>query len=234
MKSFLLSAVLLLSVACLQAQTVDEIVAKHIAAIGGKEKLSQIKSLYMENSVNVMGGDNPSTVTVLNGKGYRTEVEFQGQKIITVVSDKGGWAINPMAGSSDPTPLPDDQYQTMKDQIFIGAPFYEYAAKGTKLELVGKEEGAFKIKTGAGTSETSYFIDPTTYYITKLVRKGQMMGQEVEMTISFSDYKKTDFGYVIPYTVATDFGGQFQMTSTTKKAEINKEVDPKVFEMPAK
>ena len=34
------------------------------------------------------------------------------------ISDKGGWMINPMAGSSTATAIPDEQMKTMKGQIF--------------------------------------------------------------------------------------------------------------------
>ena len=48
---FLLLAVAMITVSGLNAQTVDEIITKYTQAIGGKEKLGQLKSLYMENSV---------------------------------------------------------------------------------------------------------------------------------------------------------------------------------------
>ena len=47
----------------------------------------------------------------------------------------------------------------------------------------------------------------------------------------FSDYKKTDFGIVVPYTKNVDMGS-FSMPSTITKLEINKELDPSTFEMP--
>jgi hypothetical protein len=58
-----------------------------------------------------------------------------------------------------------------------------------------------------------------------------MQGQPTEFTISFSDYKKTDFGVVIPYTVSLDMG-QFNLKNTITKVEVNKTVDPSIFEMP--
>jgi len=65
-----------------------------------------------------------------------------------------------------------------------------------------------------------------------LTRTGEVMGQQVEIAITFSDYKKTDYGYTIPYSTQLDFGSMFSMTMATKKVEINPPVDPKIFEMP--
>ena len=56
---FFLLALAAITTSSLYAQTVDEIISKHVEAIGGKEKLSQVKSLYTENSVDVMGNSAP-------------------------------------------------------------------------------------------------------------------------------------------------------------------------------
>src|SRR5580765_2476607 len=125
------------------AQTVDEIIAKHIDAIGGKDKLDQVKSVYVESTVQAMGNDAPSSITILYGKGYRMESDFQGQKMVKVYTDKSGWAINPFGGGTDPQAMPDEQYKAGKDQLEIGGPLYNYAAKGNKVELVGKEDSAY-------------------------------------------------------------------------------------------
>ena len=58
-----------------------------------------------------------------------------------------------------------------------------------------------------------------------------MMGQEVEVTVKLSDYKKTDIGYLVPFTIGTDLG-QFSLSTTITKAEINKAVDAAAFVMP--
>ena len=54
--------------------------------------------------------------------------------------------MNPMAGAADPAPMPDDQYKMGKDQIYVGGALYDYAARGSKVELVGKDEKTYKIK----------------------------------------------------------------------------------------
>ena len=215
----------------LQAQTADEIVNKHIEAIGGKDKIKQIQSLYMEGSLQIMGNESPTKVYLVTGKGYKTESEFNGQKIVQCITDKDGWAISPMGGGSA-VAMPDEQYKSAKEQLDPGGALFDYAAKGSKVELLGKEGNAYKLKlTSKDKEETTYFIDAASYYLTKMIKKGNMMGQDIEITIQFSDYKKTDFGYSIPFTISTDMG-QFQFSTAITKAEVNKTIDPAIFVMP--
>ncbi|HKF47646.1 MAG TPA: DUF4292 domain-containing protein [Terracidiphilus sp.] len=215
------------------ALSADEVVSKYIDAIGGKAAISQVKSISMETSMQVMGNDAPGTTTVVDGVGYKMETDFNGSKIVQCVNDKGGWMINPMAGASDPAPMPDDQYKSGKDQIYIGGPLFDYASKGNKIEVVPGDPGTYKIKvTSKDNVETSYVIDAKTFLVKSTTRKGDMQGQPVDITVSYSDYRKADGGFLMPYAMDMDFGGQFQLGVTVKKVELNKTIDPAIFEMP--
>ena len=233
LKPFLFAATMLLGVLAAKAQTAEEIVAKHIAAIGGKEKISQMKSVYMENTMEVMGNEAPSTITILDGKGFKNETDFNGQKIVSCITDKAGWSINPMAGQTTATAMTPDQVKAGQDQLYIGGPLFNYAEKGNKLELAGKESlngvDAIKVKvTNKDNMESTYFIDPSTYYILKEIRKQTVSGQEMEVTRLFSNYQKTDYGYVMPFTTEMQMP-QFTLKFTTEKVEFNKPVDESIF-----
>jgi hypothetical protein len=239
LKTGLLAATALFSTALVNAQTADEIISNHISAIGGKDKITQIKSIYMEGSMEIMGNEAPMTTYLLNRKGFKSEVEFNGQKIVNALNEKGGWMINPMMGSSEPQPIPDEQFQAGKDQMVVGGALLDYQTKGDKIELVGKEKvantDAYKIKlTTKENDAATYFIDANTFYILKMIRKANMAGQEAEVETSFSDYKKTDYGYVVPFKIEITLPQGFSLATNMKKVEVNKEIDPKIFEMPAK
>ena len=228
---FWLLALAVIATSSTYAQTVDEVINKHIEAIGGKDKLSQVKSIYMENSVDVMGSTAPQKEYLVDGKAYKAEVEFNGANIISVFTDKSGWTINPMMGGTDAQAMPDELYKAGKSQIYFGGGLVNYASKGYKAELVGKEGDAFKIKLSDGGTETFYFIDSKTYLLTKSVIKSEMMGQSVDVTTTYSDHKKTDFGVTLAYSKNIDMG-MFQLSQKTNKAEINKDIDMKIFDMP--
>ena len=231
-KSLLLAAAVVIFSAA-QAQTVDDIINKHIEALGGKDKISQLKSIYTEASVDVMGMTGTYVENLLQGKGFKSETELNGSKVVQSLNDKGGWGFNQFAGSTDPQAIPDEAYKAQKDIIFFGGSLVDYAAKGNKVELVGKEGNDYKLKVTNGGAETSYYLDGNTYLVNKAVAKGEVMGQQVEITMTFSDYKKTDFGIVVPYTRSTDLG-QFQLAYKVSKVEVNKDIDPKIFDMPGK
>ncbi len=216
-----------------KAQTADDIISKYVDAIGGKDKLAQIKSVYIESSLNVMGTDNPATTTLLVGKGYRTEAEVNGSKIIQVYTDKGGWAINPFTGSTDPAPMPDEQYQSGKDDIWVGGGLVNYKANGYTAELLPKDGNNYPIKITSGKHVTTYFIDANTYLLNKIASTTSMQGQSQDVTTTLSNYQKTDFGYLQPYKMDIDLG-QFQLAYAVKSVTVNKDIDPKIFEMPAK
>ena len=55
MKSFIFTLLIAALTFSATAQTAEEIVAKHIQAIGGKDALTQTKSVYIESSMSIMG-----------------------------------------------------------------------------------------------------------------------------------------------------------------------------------
>lgn len=228
---FLLLSILALFTTCVSAQTVDEILEKYVEALGGKEKLSQVKSLYTENSMEVMGNAAPQREYLVEGKAFKTEVDFNGSSIVSCFTDKSGWSINPMMGVTTAEAMPDELYQSGKAQIYLCGGLVGYAEKGLKAELAGKEENNFKIKLTDGSNETLYYIDAGTYLLTKSIFKSEMMGQPVDVTTTYSDYKKTDMGILIPFSKNIDMG-MFQLVLKVEKAEVNKEMDMKIFEMP--
>jgi outer membrane lipoprotein-sorting protein len=220
------------------AQTVDDIVNKHIDALGGKEKLSGMKSIYIEADLEIAGNQASSTTSILYGKGSYSSVDFGGQKIISsITTDKGGWSINPLAGQVTAEPLPDDQLNAGKAQLYPGSPLVNYVDKGNKVELLGQEDvngvKAYKLKvTSKEGANLTYYIDPTTYYIVRAVTKLSINGQDVEQGVNFSDYKKTDYGFVAPYSSARDLPNGMTINITVRKIEVNKEIDPKIFDKP--
>jgi hypothetical protein len=232
-KTCLALVIMLTAFSQVRAQTADDIINKYFDAIGGKDKIAQIKSIHMENTVEAMGGEGPSTITILNGKGYRLDSEVNGSKITQVFTDKGGWMINPFMGGTTPQAIPEDVYKQSKERLDVGGPLFNYAAKGTKVALDGTEAGAYKLKvTTADSVDMELFIDSASYNLVKVVSSATMMGQTMDVTTTFSDFKKSDFGVVFPNTTEISYGGQFDITSKVKKLEINQPVDPAIFEMP--
>jgi len=231
-------AVAFLGAAFASAQTADEIIGNYLSAIGGKEQIAQISSVYMEGTLDAMGNQGIIKLTQLNGKGFKQEIEVMGTSVIMCYTDSSGWQINPMTGNYSAETMPDNQYQASRDEIYIGGLFMtNYQEKGYKVELMEQESvgdvNAYKLQViTPGNIESIYYIDPTTNYLIRLVQKGEMMGQSMEIVLSYSNYQKAENGYAIPYTIETNYGGQFFLTTNITKVEFNQPIDAAVFAKP--
>lgn len=231
----LLLVTLLFCSASANSQTVDDIISKHLDAVGGKDKLDGLTSVHMEGTIDVMGTSGTTKSTILNGKGSRSESEIGGQQVVNVFTDKSGWQINQFAGITDPQAMTDEQFKAGEDQIYI-EPFLNYAARGGKAELVGQEKvgtvNAHKIKyTNKDGAVTTYFVDPTSFHVIQVSAIANNMGQEVEVKSTYSDFQKTDYGLVVPRSIDIDFGGQFSLSTKIQKVDVNQPVDSSIFEM---
>lgn len=217
-----------------KAQTADEIVNKFIKAIGGKDAIKSVKTVYEEGSLDVMGNEAPSTTIIADGKGFKSTVDFNGQQIVQVVTDKGGWMINPMMGQTTATAMPAEQLKATRYQMDIGGPLLDYAAKGTKLELLGKDTAnggpVYKLKiTTKDSIIMTLFMDANTGYLVRMLTP--IPGQDGDVTVNLSDYRKVEGGFTMPYAQQLILP-QITINMTTKKVEINKPVDPSIFDMP--
>ena len=231
-------SLLIIAVPRAQAQTADEVIAKYIDAMGGKEKLQSIKSVYMEGVAVMSNGMEIDTKTWrVKDKLYRQEIAFGSMGNGTmIVTPTKGWTANSRNGGEF-KPMPDEMLKTMQPQLDPVGQLVDYAAKGDKVELLGNDtvggKTCYKLKlTFPAGNYITYYIDAQSHYILREARKGGgMMGggggggrrdPNAEFNIDFSDYQKTPEGYIFPFTIAT---GGFGAKMSVEKLEVNKPVD---------
>src|ERR1035438_9569135 len=180
------------------AQTVDEIINKHIEAMGGKEKLAALKTLKMILSVEFAPGMKaPVTRYAVDGSKMRIEVSIQGMTMIQVITADSGWAINPFGGKKEAERMDKDEVVAMMDECNITGDLYDYKAKGSTVDLIGKEdmEGteAYKLKVTKKNGNVDYvYLDAKSYLELKVTSKYKFKDKEVEEDRLFSNYKKVE------------------------------------------
>ena len=212
-----------------KAQTADEVVTKHLNAIGGAAAWKKVNSMVSEGTIKIQGADVSLKLSVLNGKGNRQDISFMGMTGYQILTPTAGWSYMPFQGQTKPEAVTEDVLKESIDQLDPQGVLVDYKTKGHTVELLGKEdiEGteAYKLKVThkSGKTET-YFIDPSSFYILRTVTKQKANGQEMELATNYSNYTKLPEGIVVPMSITLPFG-----ELTVSKVEINKPIDEKIF-----
>jgi len=211
------------------AQTAEEIVAKHVEAVGGAAAWKKINSIYYEGKMTVQGAEVNVTLTVLNGKGVRQNISVMGMTGYYIITPTAGWNFMPFQGQTTPEPMTADELKQSADDLDVQGKLVDYKSKGHTVEFLGKDdvEGTecfkLKITTKTGNVET-VFIDPKSYYIVRSIVKRTANGQESDVQSDLSNYQKLPEGIVVPFSVTLSFG-----ELVISKAEVNKQVDESTF-----
>lgn len=211
------------------AQTAEEIVAKHIEAIGGAAAWKKVNSLYYEGKMTVQGAEINLTLTSLNGKGVRQNISLMGMTGYQIITPTAGWNFMPFQGQTTPEAMTADELKQAVDDLDVQGKLVDYKSKGHTVEYLGKDdvEGTecfkLKITTKAGNVET-VFIDPKSYYIVRSVVKRTANGQESDVPTGLSNFQKLPEGIVVPFSLTLPFGEM-----VISKAEVNKQVDESTF-----
>lgn len=242
--AFTLLTCLVFGLITVQAQTADDVIAGYEKALGGKEKLQTLQSVYMEG-VSIAGNGNEITskMTKVDQKLMRSEINFGMGSFSVLITDQGGWISNPRSGGKF-EPMPEERYKAAQGELDLVGPLYNYAAKGHQVVLEGKEKinekETYKIKlTQKNGTEITYYLDAATYLPVREVRKGGGMfgggqrrqganqgGQPQEVISDFGDYKTTPEGFIFPFSIKRNgMGGE----TIYEKIEVNKAVDPQLY-----
>ncbi|MFM7358479.1 MAG: hypothetical protein ACKO1T_07865, partial [Sediminibacterium sp.] len=230
MKKILLSAgMLLFSFTAAFSQSADEVIGKYIDAIGGKAKWNSLNSLRVEGQIEVQGVTIPFTMNALNNKGTRMDAEFQGMKMIEIVTPTAGWAMNGFQGQSSLQPMSEEDLKTKADDLELVDQLIDYATKGHSVELLGKDEvdgnEYFKLKlTTKKGNEKVHFIDTKTFLIYKTETTVKVNGQEVKQEVKLLDYQTLENG--IKMAFKQEVG---PMMMVTKKITVNPAIDESMF-----
>lgn len=230
MKKFFISAALLLTtVVTVSAQTADEVINKYIDAIGGKAKCLSIKSLKVEGQIELQGIAIPFVTQSIQEKASRMDAEFQGMKIVEIVTPQAGWSMDGTRGESTLKPMSQDDLKTKVDVLDIQDQLIDYAQKGHKVEMLGKDEAEgneyYKVKltTKEGTDKV-YFFDIKTYLPYKVENTMNVSGQEIKVEVKYLDYQTLENG--VKRAFKQEMG---PMMMVSKKITINPVIDETIF-----
>jgi outer membrane lipoprotein-sorting protein len=221
------------------AQTADEIIEKHLQAMGGKDKLKAVQTERISGKM-VMGQgmEAPFTMEMARPNKMRMEFTIQGMTGVQAFDGKAGWAVMPFMGKTEPEAMPAEDVKRMEEQADIDGLLLDYKEKGRQVEYAGKEdlEGTpvHKLKVTQKNGDVVYvYIDAEQFLQLKQAGKTKIRGQEVESETTFGDFKTVE-GLVFPHSIEQKAQGMpAGMVMTISKVEINPSVADSRFAMPA-
>lgn len=216
------------------AQNADEIIKKHIDAIGGEANWNKVKSLKMSGSMSMQGMEFPTTRTIVQGKGLRMDFNTMGMENYTIITPNGGWMFLPVQGMEKPKAMDEADVKKQAKQLEIKNMVMADKSAIQKAEYAGMDTlekvpcHKLKITSKDGNTNTCY-IDANTYYLVRTETKANVNGEEQEVGMTYSNFQRQPEGVVIAMTESLPMGMEFSY----KTIEINKPLKDDIFKVDA-
>jgi len=225
-------------------QTADELIDKHLAAVGGREALKKIatQAAFGTISISMQGADLAGPLEVYHKAPNKSRTYFKldltamgaGEMTVDQRCDgKSAFAMNSMQGDREIT---GSQLQNLLNQTFPSA-FLDYKSAGATVELKGKEkldgrDVFLLLYTPKAGSASRQYLDAETFLVTRVVMKTDVpeMGGEVEQTVDASDYRLVD-GMKVAFALQIRNSAQ-TIALTLNRVENNKPIDDAMFSKP--
>lgn len=217
------------------AQTLDEVLAQHAAAHGGLEAWRAVKSLTVAGTVIAYSKAGPFLFEWRQPDSSRFEQTAFDQKIVYAHHGAVTWWLQPLYGVEKPAVIADEaQAALIRKSAAFDSPLVDAAAKGNKVELLGKEEldgqPAWKLEvTRKDGSKETWYLDPATCLeLARLDRTFDSTGIKERWTW-YSDFRPAG-GLVIAHRQDQEYGIR-NVVLKVEKVQVNPEIDAGRFEM---
>lgn len=227
------------------AQTVDELVEKHLAASGGRAALGKLTSRVSTGAITVTTpvGNLPGTIEMYAARPNRIRTLIKldlsavgGGQIVNDQRFDGttGYVIDTFSGNREITGA---QLDAMRNGTFP-TPLLTYKETGLQLTLSGREkvgdtEAYVLVMTPKAGPPARLFLDPDTMMMVKTVMTVNVpqLGGDVEQVIEFSDFRDVD-GIKVPFVTKVVNPAQ-TVTATMATVTHNAAIDDSTFARPA-
>ena len=199
---------LVLAVGCTGAgaETVEEIVNRHIEARGGRQKIQDLFSVRMTGTIAFgFGQPVPFLLQMRRPNQMRTDFVVQGMTGIQAFDGRRAWAVLPMAGKTEAEYLPEEASREAAEQADIEGPFVNAAAKGNQIELLGHEQvdgrDCVKLMVTLKSGAIRYlYLDGATFLEVKGEGRRRAGGDEVMLETYYRDYRDVQ-GLKLPFLI---------------------------------
>ena len=188
----ILAAVALLAPPAVAAETVDEIVARHVAARGGREALAAVRAVRMTGRATAGPGRQAIVRREIARPGrIRTELEFQGTTGVWAWDGSAGWRVSPLDGGLEPEALPAEEAASLAEQADLEGPLVDWKAKGHAVEVVGQETlpgglaHRLKVTPKSGAPRTVW-VDAATGLVVRTESTRRLRGRDVVLETVFA------------------------------------------------
>ena len=219
--------------------TVDELVAKNVAAKGGSDALRALQSVRLNGKMLVNEGQIQLAYaeTKKRPDEVRTEATLQGMTAVEAYDGKDGWRISPFQGRKDPEKMSADDVKPLMEDAVIDGPLVNCKEKGSTLEYVGREDvdgtSAYKVKVVRKNGDVNFvYLDPDHFLEIRILTQRIRHGAQEETETDVGDYEKIG-GVFIPFSIeAGRKGDPDKQKVVIEKAEPNVPVDDAIFHFP--
>ncbi len=223
----------------LSAQTITQILTKVYVARGGLTKIRAVKSERVSGTISFGSeASGPFVVELKRPLKMHMTLSVQNQTMVRVFDGTQGWANNPFAGKVNPEPMTDEDLKNISEEADFDGPLVDYAKKGNKPELVGKDKvedkDVWRVRLTTKNGDVRYYLfDAGTFLLLKWEGKRRAEGKEFPVESYFRDYRDVEglkFSFQIDSgSSATDLTQKLVID----KIELNPEIPDSEFAKPA-
>jgi outer membrane lipoprotein-sorting protein len=220
------------------AQTLDDILQKHIQARGGLDSLKSLKAIRYSGKITAEGIDVPITVEQKRPSSLRVTFIDQGLPGVQAYDGKTGWTIRPSTVKRAPEPMDPEALDVTIEQADFDGPLVDYKQKGNSIVLVGREavqgKNAFKLKLTLSSGVVSFvYVDADSYLILREDVSRLVNGTQIDAMTEYGDYHKVG-NLMIAHSIKTGTKDGAELEKITiDKVELNPDLDDSIFKMPS-
>jgi predicted aspartyl protease len=188
----------------LLANTLDEVMEKHIEAMGGLDNIESVRSSETVATVKMAGMEGTATIYYKYPDKYRYDVDLPMAKMVRVASGSESWMID-MNGQV--RRMSGEESQEMISSVFLASGEYlKPKHRGSAVRLIGIDEvdGYTYLKVliqPDGGRKSTLFIDAETH----LIAFSEFTLQMFTVRARQEDYREID-GVMVPFRIRESTG----------------------------